>query len=99
MDNIKSEQPTVSVLIKFQFKNKIIKKEFNITKEQINDMPWCCGTTNNPYFDDLKNNDDRFIYRINDVLHHLINADPDLDNCLKWDIDYIGEYDLDDLIA
>ena len=96
---MKNIQPTVSVLVKFQYENKIIKKEFNITKDEINDMPWANGTTNDPYYyGDLTDNDDRLIYRINDVLHHLINAEPDLDNWDKWEIQYIGEYDLDDFI-
>jgi len=92
------KEPTVSVLVKFQFKNSIIKKEFEVSKDEINEISWTKGTTNDPYYDDLKNNEDRFIYRVNDVLHHLINAEPELDNWLKWDIQYFGDYDIGDFI-
>jgi len=91
-------QPIISVSVKLFYHNKIIKKEFELSKDEINDMSWANGNTGDPYFDDLKNNDDRLMYRVNDLLHHKINADSDLDDWDKWEIQYWGDYDLDDFI-
>jgi len=90
------QRPTVSVSVKLYYQEQVIKTSYEITKDEINEYPWSGGKTGDAYFDDLDNDDDRFIYRVNDIVQHLINQDEQLDNWIRWEIQYWGEYDLDE---
>lgn len=76
---ITQKEPAILVKVTFQgsVSDKKITKAYECTREDINDIDWYGGKTGDSVFDDLPNDDERFLKRIEELLGGMMYWDSD----------------------